>query len=700
MAIYRVEVPDGSVIKIEAPDNATPEQVTAFAKANWAAPKSANVSPPPKSPLINTPALIDTIKDLPQHATRAGLGFAQGIGDLAVGAGQLVSHMADPLIPGAANRFDNYMRSREEDYQQQRGTDNVDIGRITGNIVPTLATGGATAAPSMLGRMGQGAKLGGLLGATSPVNPDAPSFLAAKGLQTGIGAAAGGLAPPIVEGVTKAVGATVNALANKVRGFGSTITGQSSPIAVESTLKIELERGGIDWNSLSQTVRASLVSNVQNSLKNGSQVDTDAVRRMADFERIGAPYLRGQISRDPRQFATEQNLSKMEVGKPIADRLTQQNNRFISVLDEARGPAQSADPYAAGQTAIKTLATRDASRKAGVDAAYTEARNLAGIEADVPLQPVAQRIGQIVDDFGDDKIPGAVMSRLKEFGLLEGKQTKVFNIREAEKLKTLIGNNIENPSSPSGKALTMLKRSVDDAVNTLAEGGAGAEAAGAFQTARAAASQRFGQIDKSPALAEVVEKSATPDKFIEKHYIRGEVANVANNLRSLVPEARSEVRAAVVDWIKGKTLIGGADDAAKFSQTGLKKALETIGERKLDLLFAGDRQTLDMLKALSRASSYANVPPVASGVNHSNSATTIMDALDKATRLPVVGALLGKPGDIVRATQAAKAVAPGLPMIPPRPMLNPSTTNEFAKRLGLLAAPLAPVGVAGLLGRQ
>jgi hypothetical protein len=281
-----------------------------------------------------------------------------------------------------------------------------------------------------------------------------------------------------------------------------------------------------------------------------------------------------------------------------------------------------------------------------------------------------------------------VMRRLNEFGVNGGTQTRVFNIREAEKLKTLISNNIENPRTPSGAALTRLRQSVDDAVNSLADGGVGAEAAGAFQGARRAASQRFGAIDRAPALENALSPEPVPPaQFVEKFIVRGDIQAVANNMRQMAPEARAEARAAVIDWIRSKAL-NGQGETALVSQAGLNKALMAIGPRKLDLIFAGDREALDQLQRLARVTALAKNAPPSAGVNYSSSATTVLDALEKSTRIPIIGPLLGKPGDwFGKWGQVSTAMTP-VPVQPAPPMIDPRLLAAGGVTGGRMATPL------------
>lgn len=667
------------------PDNMSDTQIAAAIRNSSMRPK------------FNAEAALDTVKDIPRLTGNAVQSLGTGIMDAAVGAGQLVSQMGPQSF---TDRYSEAMRSREAEIQAERGdrSGTLDPARIAGNVIPALAMGGGSVPSTLLGRIGLGAKTGGASALVSPVDPDNQNYALTKGLLTAGSAALGAASVPAIEGLVKAASSTANFLYGQGKGL---LTPGTSTTSVESALKIELERNGIDWAKLGSERRADLVSMVQNSLKAGGKLDPSAVRRLADFERIGVKPTQGQVTRDPYQFAQEQNLATQEVGRPLAARLNEQNTGFMRVLDSARSGtnASGTDPYSFGKNAIAGIAAKDVPRKAAVDSAYKSFRESVGQEADVPLQPIAQRIGQLIEDMGESNIPGDVVKRLKDFGLFDGKQTRVFNVREAEQLKTLISNNSGPRGSSQERAMTVLKKSVDDAIMGLADD-AGVEAASLAKAARDSAAKRFTQLDRAPAYSNVVNKAEdtlAPEKFVEKFFIRGEIQDVANNLRNMVPESRSEVRAGVIDWIKNKS-INGTGDAAKFSQSGLNSALKTIGEKRLDLIFAGDRQTLETLKSLARAGQAAQSAPIASGVNYSNSANSILDAMDKMTRLPILGAIAGKPGDIIRASQVAKAIGPVVPTQPMSPLIKPEMADAFGRRLGLLGAPAAGVIPTGLLG--
>jgi hypothetical protein len=164
-------------------------------------------------------------------------------------------------------------------------------------------------------------------------------------------------------------------------------------------------------------------------------------------------------------------------------------------------------------------------------------------------------LGEVIDEVGSENIPGAVATRLKEFGLMEGKQTKLLTLREAEKLRKLIGNNMPGQKTPTDAALAPLRSAIDEAVDSMASTGtAGAEAVQALEAARGAARQRFQKIESIPALSDMLQKKQIPpEDFVETYVIRGSNDEVKSLVGQLPPGARRDVRAAVDRLAEGES---------------------------------------------------------------------------------------------------------------------------------------------------
>jgi hypothetical protein len=286
-------------------------------------------------------AAADVAEDLPGHLHRAVVGFLSGVGDIPVGLAQLVSKFGPQRIDDAVAEF---IKGREESNRVFRDeyADRADVGRIAGNVAGTIPFGGRAAAATLPGRMVQGGKVGAVVGAVTPVNPDSESFGFNKAAQVVGGALTGALAVPVVEGLVRGVGAAVNVAGDFLRGLPNRLTNKATQDAVEQTLTVELQKNGVNFADLPRQARDALILETQKALKTGGTVDQEAIARIADFNKLGMDGTRGQVTRDPYQFANERNLGKQELGAPLAERFGQQNKQLISAVDETRASTGSA----------------------------------------------------------------------------------------------------------------------------------------------------------------------------------------------------------------------------------------------------------------------------------------------------------------------------------------------------------------------
>jgi hypothetical protein len=148
MAIYRVQAPDGSILRIEGPDDASPEELSSAAAQQY---KPQQADP--------TEGMSGTEKFL------AGMG--KGFYDIGRGIGNVVTD----AIPAAAEL--GFATRKDTDEANRRDKALMDTGagfagNVTGNVValaPTALIPGAATVPGA-------AALGGLLGAAQPVGED------------------------------------------------------------------------------------------------------------------------------------------------------------------------------------------------------------------------------------------------------------------------------------------------------------------------------------------------------------------------------------------------------------------------------------------------------------------------------------------------------------------------------------------------
>lgn len=637
-------------------------------------------------------AVVDTAKDIPAHLKRAILGVFQGATDIPVGLAQLGAKFGPKVVDNAVNDF---IKNREAWYQDTRGdySDRADVGRLTGSVVASMPAGGGAAAATIPARMAQGAKIGSVLGAAGIVDPESENFVVDKAVQIGSGAAAGASGVPVAELAVKAVGATVNAVSNFLKGVPARATNKATQDAVEQTLTVELKKNGVNFADLSKQARDALILETQKALKSGGAIDPDAVGRIADFSKLDMQGTQGQVSRDPYQFSLERNIGKTEAGKPLARRFDEQNRQLITAVDTARADTGSAagDAYDVGKRVIGDLRASDDSVKSTVDAAYTKARDEVGRAAPVNAQDFSTKANLALDEgMLGHYLPPEVKNIMND--VASGKIP--FNVDTMVRIDQVFSAAQRSAGNGTPQALAIGK--VRDALNAAPiESNVGEEAKRSFDAARELAKQRFKKIENIPALADMLKnKEIPPEDFVNNYVIRGTVDDVKTLMSHLPPGARRDVRASVIDWLKAKA-VNGADEAATFSQSGFNKAIDTLGERNLRSIFSDEPEIVNQLRRIGRVAAHVQKAPVSSGVNYSSSATAVIDMLDKFGKLPVVGALVGKPSEIATATQVSKALTPPSPTTPAKPLLTLEALENFGRSAGLVAAPGAASWATG-----
>ena len=209
----------------------------------------------------------------------------------------------------------------------------------------------------------------------------------------------------------------------------------------------------------------------------------------------------------------------------------------------------------------------------------------------------------------------------------------------AEQFKTRLGALQRASNDPAERlALGKVREALE---GTPLVNGQGQKAIDAFNTARKANAGWMGEVERTPALA-AVRDGVEPDRFVQQFIIGNgkdasvmSVAQLKNQIKDQ-PQAMESVRGQIVSFIKEKALNGATDEVGKIGQSSLNKAINEIGDRKLNLFFS--KEEINQLKAIGRVSSYEQVQPVGSAVNNSNtSGATIGTMLDKLSRMPLLG---------------------------------------------------------------
>lgn len=637
-----------------------------------------------------------------------------GVGDVGQGMKQLYLMATHSPDLGPYTQQVNAENAAYAAARAKAGQTGWDVARRVGEAVPALATlpfapetiAGATA-------LGAGA---GALNSLFSFNP--AGTWGGKAVQTGIGALTGGAGGAGGALVAKVAAPVVSVVSRGAQSLWNRVTGAATQDAAKSAVVDQI--GQDAWNELGAGQQDALVNQAQAALASGRSFDADMAQRANDIQSVtGVPATQGQISRSAPDWYWEQETAKLRgPGDPLQQTFVNQNQALLNAVPSLRQPGFPGSPYEAAENAREAVQAYSQRTQGVVGGMYDAARNAAGAGASVPMQPIADQLGRVVEDYGLENVPPAVVNRLRDYGLLNGTQTRLLTVQDAEGLRRFIGNNINPANRSQTAALRALQNSVDDAVSGVAtpaaaEGSAaGAEtgapaAADAFRAARALAAQRFAALSPKP-VATLAGTDEAPVNFLQTNVLGakpGDLAGLKNVLQFQNPAAWNGIRSSVLDWLQTKATSN--DPGGLFSGQRFANALDQIGGDRMRVLFSP--YELNQLGAIRRASYAITREPPFAYVNHSNSGSTLanlghvaaMGVGEFAGHVPLIGpALVGlhKLGtDALSAatvgSRAAAAANPGVGAYSTSPV-----SADAARRLlaSILVGPSA--GLAGTAG--
>ena len=612
-----------------------------------------------------------------------------------------------PDVAGV-DRVVNTANTERDQSRQMAGADGFDGSRLVGNIAnPVNLVGGwsAAAAKTLPQLAMRGAQAGAIGAATQPVVGDAADFWTQKAGQAASGALAGAVATPLLSKGLEAAGTAIKAGAGMAQRAAAKAA--ATPEQIKVTVTNVLNAAGVAPAEITDAMRASIASQVQQALAAGQKLNPAALVRQAQAEAVGltdnAALTLGQRTRDPMQFAREQNLSGVNLqgpqgaGNPLASRFAEQNKRLGQVFEPAAG---AGDPLAAGQTMMATLQAANETADANVRAAYRAFREATGRDLEVPLQGLAQDYAATLRDFGDT-IPGAIRGQLEALGLLGGTQRRGMDITEAERLIKLINVHYDPSKKAQRAGLDQLRDGLQRAVTEaadVADNGAGAEAAQLAAEARQTAAGVFQARKDAPALAAAAADKA-PDRFVQQYLIGAPVRDVQALAPYLQqnPEAWQQARAQIAETLRRAAFGENLSGDKVFAPDRYAAALRQLGPQRLEVFFT-PQEVVRLNLAGKVASDTLTTPAGAQrAVNYSNSGNAVMNLLGTLSEsplmrnLPGARALANQVGEIKTEREIGRALSQQAPK--PSAELSP----EALRALRLLLPPGA-VGLGAAVG--
>ena len=363
-----------------------------------------------------------------------------------------------------------------------------------------------------------------------------------------------------------------------------------------------LDKAGLTLDDISQN---------SEQLLSTLNIDDAASQARKEFlEGQGIRPTRAQITGDPNAFQAQSELVGQS-GK-VSNALKQQEKilegRFENAVTATGGTANpSSSPV------VDFIADRSIDLDAQISAAYKSAREVAPQEKIVKVDNLIKGIRSIA---GSDSATGGLASAtkdiLKEKGLLGKKGLKLtgrIDAETAEEIRIAM-NGLYDSLTPHGRRkLEKLKHGLDNDVS---------EAVGAdvfFEARKSKAKfekdlnrakvNKFDKRNKN-LVREILENKVNPDRFLNDVILSKSVRGIdLEQLKRYLDLSKSDeglaawnqVRADAMTHIKNTAIKEVAGEPA-LSRAGIEKAINSIGPRKLEVLFSEpERKFLDdMLK--------------------------------------------------------------------------------------------------------
>ena len=592
-------------------------------------------------------------------AADIGIPFVQGAQYVKDKISQGVNAVAGTNLP--TNTYDGVTKTYKninDAHNTVRKANNqgIDVGRIGANMVmtaPLAGAGGALKAGVPLASkagaafLGRNAAVGGLIGATGvhENNTQRLQSMGAGAIGGALGAAAG---QKLGEGAVKVA-----------RKFTPTQTAQRLSQQVDDQITIALKQSDMKIGDLSDDIVAGLRSDVADALKSGKAINKEAVARKVVFERLGIKPTRAQLTGDPILWQKQAELAKIQgAGDPIRQTLINNEGKVIGALDDAiaKTGGKATDQYGAIKGAADSLLGQNQQNKDFVGAAYDYAMKADGNNVVLDGRGFANdAFTRLEQQYAASSLPPGVKKIIDDVS----KNPDQFTLGKSEELIKVLNreysSSLQNgqPSSSTyaiGLVRDALKGRQDEAMQGLVANGS--DAAQAYQFARKAHGLSKQQIEKMPLLQDVL-KGAEPDKLFSKHILNGnadQLGETISVLKNTNPQAVADIKQQTLQWISNKSV----NQNGGFSPAGMKRALDSISDRRLGVLF--DASELRNIKDIGKAGHYLVTQPNHSYVNNSNTSAALMNFFGGLVNKPGVRVLLSPLKDVADSVQVSRAL--------------------------------------------
>ncbi|QLB59833.1 hypothetical protein E5093_09685 [Acinetobacter indicus] len=611
----------------------------------------------------------ETQKEVKKQAKAAGKTQAWesallGASDLGAGVLQGFSYAADGVSGGLnkllgtnldTNSYERVTKARKDvddwhNLRRQENDQGFDGWRLGGQIAGTapmasLARGyqGANILSKAGAKVtGHNALVGAGIGAASFAE-DSNQRLGNTALSAIGGGAGGALGEKVGQGVSR----VARGAKNQVARFSTERTNEilrSIDEKLEAALRANPETQGMRLSDLSDEVVSGLRAEARQALQSGKELNPTAVARKAALDQVGIKGTRGQITGDAKQWQQEAELAKLQgVGDDLREKFISDNERLAELLDleQTATGGRSVDQLGAGRDAAESLLDQYSANKQFVRGAYEAARNAPGNDALINGQGFANDVFTALDDQAlATFLPADIRNIVKQIN----DNPQYFTLRKGEELIKVLNDHYKSSlqmgePTATTRALGVVRQALQGRQDEALQGllAQGNDAAQMYQFAREAHRANKSLQVKMPLLQDVLKQQAKGsvnyDDLYKKHILNGKVDELAQTvevLKNTNPQAVADIQQEVIKDISAKAV----NSNGQFSPAGMKRALEALGDRKLNIIFNPDQ--VKRLKDIRQAGHYAVTQPAHAAVNNSNTAVGVANYLGR-----VVGAIDG-----------------------------------------------------------
>ena len=432
-----------------------------------------------------------------------------------------------------------------------------------------------------------------------------------------------------------------------------------------------LDDAGIEWDDLKADTQGFIARQ-----EVGSSPEETA--RLARFEEIEAPALKGQISKDLEQRKMEQGLMEStseSAAEPIRQTMLRQSEAIKGELEGIVNGATGQPGEFVKSALTERKKALKATRKKNYDILAENARNYEGFElspdAIIDVLPDRRSLKSL-NILHKDKI-NALENALNEFGIIDpsdiegflksGGDIEPLNLGNFEDFrKILVDIEKADQSGTMSRIIIPIKKALDEEIDIASKslegvGGEIAEAAKEARRSHIALRTEFDQAKMTSKLIDSVKRGSSKakiegsqvmDKLMAKATPIEEVDRVLESLRKAGPDGHRAIREmqgrAVLDLLDSAFTAQSRQVAGTrvFGATPYSKQFEKL-RPKLESLFKGDKAGFKRLENVYKIAQDI-IPPNAAIPK--GSAGFLIDALSKmgvyglASKFPGAGAAL------------------------------------------------------------